>query len=235
MDMAIANLFKIKLPFRPCGHDTDWDEPYLPNKGYHYVSKTIENAESVGIRSACDLYIGKLKPMFMYIISTMFHEAEMEVGSATITVNIVECEGEFDQYEIVKYEFASASPGDNITNYTSWVYPFPEELFRKKFSIYVEAYVYYVDDNVRALNAYYEEQSRLAEEEERSCVNELPPPEETFREDKCVICLESTPSILFLECGHIALCEECEKRKRYSNLPGSCDVCRAPVSRKLRI
>ena len=49
MDMAIANLFKFKVPFRPCGNDTDWNELYLPNKGYHYTSKVINDAESLGI------------------------------------------------------------------------------------------------------------------------------------------------------------------------------------------
>ena len=167
----------------------------------------------------------------------MFHEAEMEVDSASITLNLVEGEGEFDEYEIVKYEFESASPDDNMTNYRSWVYPIPEGLLRKKFRIYVEAYAYYIDDDVRELNAYYEEQSRLAHkaEEERPGANEAPPPEDTFREDKCVICLESTPSILFLECGHLCLCEDCEKRKRTSPLWNSCDVCRSPMSRRLRI
>ena len=75
--MAINNLFKHKLPFELCGHDSSWDEPFTHNKGYHYNSPWIENGESVGIRGACDLYIDKLKPLFLHIISTMFHESSI--------------------------------------------------------------------------------------------------------------------------------------------------------------
>ena len=162
MDMNINNLFKHKVRFELCGHDSSWDEPDVPNKGYHYSSNWIENGESVGIRSACDLYIDKLKPLFLHIISTMFHEAEMEIGSINITVSVTDYEECYD-YDIVKYEFTSA-PNDAITNYSrSWVYPFPEGLLNKKFYIGIESYVFMVDDNVRAMDAYYEEREREAE------------------------------------------------------------------------
>ena len=228
MDMAINNLFKHKVRFELCGHDSSWDEPDVPNKGYHYSSPWIENGESVGIRSACDLYIDKLKPLFLHIISTMYHEAEMEISSINITVSVTDYE-ECNDYDIVKYEFTSA-PNDVITNYSrSWVYPFPEGLLNKKIYIGIESYVFMVDDNVREMNAYYEEEA------ENGIIEPLGPPEETYEQERCVICLESTPNILFLECGHIALCEDCEKRKRSSNLSELCDVCRSPVSRRLRI
>ena len=162
--MAVASLFKHKVRFVQSGHDSDWGEPTIPNKGYHYSSNLIENGESVGIRSACDLFIDKLKPLFLHIISTMYHEAEMEIDGITITVRVYDYETVYD-YDIVKYEFTSA-PNDAITNYSrSWVYPFPEELFNNKFSIYIESYVYMVDDYEREINAYYEEQWRLAHQE----------------------------------------------------------------------
>ena len=34
---------------------------------------------------------------------------------------------------------------------------------------------------------------------------------QTFKEDKCVICLTNPPNILFCNCGHICVCEECNK------------------------
>ena len=223
MDMSINNLFKHKVRFELCGHDSSWDEPDVPNKGYHYSSNWIENGESVGIRSAWDLYIDKLKPLFLHIISTMYHEAEMEISSVDITVRVIDDE-ECNDYDIVKYEFTSA-PNDAITNYNrSWVYPFPEGLLNNKFYIDIESYVFMVDDNVRAMDAYYEEQE--AEENEL-----LTPPEKTYREDNCVICLESTPNILFLDCKHIAICDACDSMKRHS----TCDVCRAEISRRMKI
>ena len=35
--------------------------------------------------------------------------------------------------------------------------------------------------------------------------------ENFFKEDECVICLTNPPNILFCNCGHVALCEECSK------------------------
>ena len=67
MDMTVASLFKHKIRFEQSGHDSDWGESLIPNKGYHYLSNWIENGESVGIRSACDLFIDKLNLCF-YIL-----------------------------------------------------------------------------------------------------------------------------------------------------------------------
>ena len=108
MDMVVANLLKHKVRFEQSGHDSNWDEPLIPNKGYHYSSNWIENGESVGIRNVLDLFVGKLKPLFLHIISTMYHEAEMEIDSIDITVIVWDYETS-DDFEVVKYEFTSPS------------------------------------------------------------------------------------------------------------------------------
>ena len=44
----------------------------------------------------------------------------------------------------------------------------------------------------------------------------------SFKEDKCIICFESKPNILFCNCGHLNLCESC-----YNNLENNkCPKCR---------
>ena len=35
--------------------------------------------------------------------------------------------------------------------------------------------------------------------------------EKIFKEDDCVICLTNPPNILFCNCGHLCVCEECSK------------------------
>ena len=35
--------------------------------------------------------------------------------------------------------------------------------------------------------------------------------EKFFKEDNCVICLTNPPNILFCNCGHLCVCEECSK------------------------
>ena len=232
MDMAVASLFKHKVRFVQSEQGSDWGEPLIPNKGYHYLSNLIENGESVGIRSACDLFVDKLKPLFLHIISTMYHEAEMEISGIDITVGVFDNES-YD-YDIVKYEFTSA-PNDAITNYSrSWVYPFPEGLLNNKFSIYIESYVYMVNDFVREMNAYYEEQARLSNQEMEE--NEpLAPPVKTYRQDCCVVCLEAKPNILYLDCMHIAICDYCDRMKSKTSSQSTCDVCRAEIFKRLKI
>ena len=43
--------------------------------------------------------------------------------------------------------------------------------------------------------------------------------EQTFKEDECVICLTNPPNVLFCNCGHIAICTECDKTKSLENCP----------------
>ena len=102
--MTVSNLLKHKIRFKQSGHDSDRDEPCIPSKGYHYISNRIQNGESVGIRNVCDLFIDKLKPLSLHIISTMYYEAEMEIDSITITVIVWDDETS-DDYDVVKYEF----------------------------------------------------------------------------------------------------------------------------------
>ena len=45
---------------------------------------------------------------------------------------------------------------------------------------------------------------------------------ETFKTDECVICLENEPNILFCSCGHVGICEKCNKEYNSS----TCLICR---------
>ena len=63
----------------------------------------------------------------------------------------------------------------------------------------------------------------------------LPPPIETYRQEKCVICLEAPPSILYLDCMHIAVCVPCDRLKSKTSLQSTCDVCRAEISKRVKI
>ena len=37
--------------------------------------------------------------------------------------------------------------------------------------------------------------------------------DQTFKSDECVICLTNLPNVLFCNCGHIAICVECDRVK----------------------
>ena len=57
------------------------------------------------------------------------------------------------------------------------------------------------------------------------------PLEKTFKLDQCVICLDRNPGVLFINCNHICVCNECEE----THPSTQCPCCRTKVSRKLLI
>ena len=56
--------------------------------------------------------------------------------------------------------------------------------------------------------------------------------EKTFKEDKCMICLDKEPNVLFCSCGHLCVCSEC--RKNLKNNKNMCVSCRE-ISVNVRI
>ena len=64
---------------------------------------------------------------------------------------------------------------------------------------------------------------------------EYTPPIETYRQDCCVVCLEAKPNILYFDCMHIAICDSCDRVKRTARARKNCDVCRAEISRRIKI
>ena len=72
-------------------------------------------------------------------------------------------------------------------------------------------FILYVESN--ASYEYDEEESE--EEREALVINTF----QSFKSDECVICLTNSPNILFCNCGHIAICVECDKVKSLKNCP----------------
>ena len=46
--------------------------------------------------------------------------------------------------------------------------------------------------------------------------------EKSFKSDECVICLTNLPNVLFCNCGHLCICEQCGKMKSLN----ICPVCK---------
>ena len=74
--------------------------------------------------------------------------------------------------------------------------------------------------NEWAANRYFAQRNvlirRLFSDNNKQIINA----EKTFKEDKCVICLTNPSNILFCNCGHICVCEECNKtRESLENCP----------------
>ena len=40
-----------------------------------------------------------------------------------------------------------------------------------------------------------------------------------FKSEECIICLTNSPNVLFCNCGHIPICTECNKNKKFEKCP----------------
>ena len=52
-----------------------------------------------------------------------------------------------------------------------------------------------------------------------------------FKTDKCVVCLNNEPKILFYNCLHYCVCHECEETNPFRNCPS----CRTGIENKVMI
>ena len=59
------------------------------------------------------------------------------------------------------------------------------------------------------------EEQESEEEEEEQVINAA----QTFKCNECVICLTNPSNVLFCNCGHIAICEECDRTKGLETSP----------------
>ena len=62
------------------------------------------------------------------------------------------------------------------------------------------------------------EEQESEEEEEEQVINAA----QTFKSNECVICLTNPSNVLFCNCGHIAICVECDRTKSLE----ACPVCK---------
>ena len=57
------------------------------------------------------------------------------------------------------------------------------------------------------------------------------PLKKIFKHDRCVICLDRKPNVLFVKCRHTCMCNECEE----AHPSTKCPCCRTEISEKLLI
>ena len=157
------------------------------------------------------------------------------IDHITISVCLVDCV-EYDDYDLISYSLDN--PEFNIRLFSekseTSIYSFPENLLNDKFFISVDAYAYTVPPEIREFEfRQWLEAEQM--EPEHDNVEPYTPPEEVYPQEKCVICLESAPNILYLDCMHIAVCGVCDEKKRTAALRLKCDVCRALIARRKRI
>ena len=238
--MVVANLLKHKIRLTPDGQAMSQHEPESFIATQRFASPYIENVE----RMDASLF----KPFIMYTFSNIIHKQrdipiEWEVDQRiqrvwgldrNIRINwqldrveiIIQARESEDRgfHDLTFYRFENPVDSPELFFTHSYVdsFSFPEHLLNEPFFVLMFVKCYYSSNDVR-------------EAIERRFLKPLPPPIETYRQDYCVICLEDPPSILYLDCMHIAVCDSCDRIKSETSLRLTCDVCRAKISKRVKI
>ena len=104
---------------------------------------------------------------------------------------------------------------------------YDDRLFKVPFAILVRANCYF-DSDIRVPEEVF---TTDEEDESEDEVEEQPKPiEDRFKTDKCVICMEKEPCILFILCRHICVCLSCETTKPSLK----CPYCRSKIFQKIK-
>ena len=227
-------------------------------KTYKYKSEEIENKESKGIKSTNHLFHRKLRPLVSHIIFSIYQEATKPVSTIEFEFYLKDRENDennfiqachiepyiswIDNSEIEPYSALDCSmfEYENAYDITAGI----GDILNHRFSIFVGALVIFSNNdwnhNHINDNGFGSLDDLLHTDDED--INEvsddhydMSPPEKTYIEKRCAICLVAKPNILFLDCMHIAICDVCEEQKREKRLELTCDICRSMISRRLKI
>ena len=257
MDMAVASLFKHKIRFELTGQGGGIEEPTLFMTYRNYRSPDLENVKSLGINNVDDLSTVYCKPFILYALSKIVHEDRViPINEVKIIVGVADFQ-EGEDYDLALYcfEWPLNSPELFFTNSEIYFTSFPERLLNVRTYVFVDVKCYYYCGFLReearfrrefncnahwhlaySVEEYLENTNsanEILDEEVYVLEEEYTPPIETYRQDFCVVCLEAKPNILYLDCLHIAICDSCDRLKTSSRK--NCDVCRAEISKRIKI
>ena len=144
------------------------------------------------------------KPFVLYALSKILYEGVVFPKRAvSIRIGINDLRHYFD-YSLMSFLFKPQLASPDVITFS-----FPDHLLNQPFRVTAIVECFFIKPD------------------------EYTPPIETYRQDCCVVCLESKPNILYFDCMHIAICDSCDRLKKTGRK--NCDVCRAEISRKIKI
>ena len=221
MDMAVANLLKHKINFR-----LTYEENHYHEKELRYKSMFI-NKLNTGCRPHWWVYMKGIRPFIVHFISKFVTEESEHIDYIAIFVKwLILREGD-DTFQDTVIMMVLNEPKVGIQQFPSnsnerGYCHFGQSVMNESYKIEV---VFIIGMPTIMPDGWQEEES---DEEEPYTL-----PVETYRQDCCVVCLESKPNILYLDCAHIAICDSCDRLKKTGRK--NCDVCRAEISRRTKI
>ena len=220
MDMAVASLLKRKINFR-----LTHEENHYRGKVLQYMSMII-NKLNIGGHPHWWVYMNSIRPFIVHFISKFVTEESERIDRIGIFVKWLILREGRDTFEGTVIMMSLKNPKVGIQQFPSnpdrRVCFFEPSAMNESYKIEV---VFFIDMPTIMPDGWQEEES---DEEEP-----YTPPVEPYREDCCVVCLESKPNILYLDCVHIAICDSCDRLKKTHRK--NCDVCRAKISKRLKL
>ena len=219
--MAVSNLLKHKIRLELELEGNKEYEPHTYRRCRYYRSPTLQNVERVDA--------SLFKSFVLYTLSKVLHEdRDIIIDEVSITVGVDGLE-EREEHDLVRYRFETPRgyPELFFTYSEVETQPFPENLINQPFSVWADVNCYFISDSLR--EALFREYRDAMREDVYT------PKVEAFKEDCYVICLEAKPNILYLDCLHIAVCDSCNNLKIDPSLTTNCDVCRAEISKRIKI
>ena len=130
MDMAVTSLFKHKVRFERYGGDYG---------NVNYVSRKIENLESISARSLYDLCLNQLQSFFIHVFSTILHECPHVISSIEIKAKLIQAKGGSEEQDFI--EFFIKNPRNNAQLFSRCsavqFYAFDDDIFREDRPFYI--------------------------------------------------------------------------------------------------
>ena len=106
------------------------------------------------------------------------------------------------------------------------------ETFKAPFEVYFSVGLKYHSEIEELFETGYIQSYSDESEDENEETNEdikqsiKRPIKQTIRADKCCICYENAPNVIYCNCGHIPTCDKCEEK----GIIDKCPLCRAEVT-----
>ena len=221
MDMVVANLLKRKINFR-----LRREENHYREKRLQYMSMLI-NKLNIGVRHTHWVYMNSIRPFIVHFISTFVTEESERIDYISVHVEWWILREGVDIFRDTIMTMSLNNPKVGIQQFPSntdpTIYSIPEPEMNESFKIMVV----FIIHMPTIIPDWWREEEESDEEEPYT------PPVKTYRQDCCVVCLESKPNILYLDCMNIAICDSCDRLKKTNRY--DCDVCRAEIFKRVKI
>ena len=216
----IRKFFENRLNFQR--KDTYDDERVMSTSVYK--SKIIPDTRAVGIYNSGDIY-ERVKSLLYYSasehISTEYEGYRYDYSG--FDIGIMTNPEETDSSDYKKLMRVDVEPGLNISEFRV-IQLDPHDYYSCPIQIYVDARGCY-----RFGNEVAEETKGGSKGESEAESEDEPITLEVYKEDKCVVCLNNEPKILFYDCVHYCVCLECEERNPFKKYP----YCRTRILTKI--